>query len=185
MGGQDKSGKLIKHEHWSTAEQLAVIELRLSRRRIGPEERADGVVLLRLSSPQDRLSEAAELLTALLQHPDMAAEVKDRLSKVARNEITVIMDRLLDRARQEQEWGVPPILEACLVIADADPSQGSRLAAFLSDRPGTQIKPNIVPKIGDQPWAKQCSIWEGSAGGLSAPVKTAIKRRRDDGNVRV
>ena len=45
LGGQDKSGKLIKHEHWSTAEQLAVIDFRLNRRRIGPGERADGVVL--------------------------------------------------------------------------------------------------------------------------------------------
>ena len=45
LGGKDKSGKLIKHEHWSTAEQLAVIDFRLSRRRIGPGERADGVVL--------------------------------------------------------------------------------------------------------------------------------------------
>ena len=33
LGGQDKSGKMIKHEHWSTAEQLAVIDFRLSRRR--------------------------------------------------------------------------------------------------------------------------------------------------------
>jgi hypothetical protein len=44
LGGQQKSGKLIKHERWSTAEQLAVIDFRLSRRRIGPGERADGVV---------------------------------------------------------------------------------------------------------------------------------------------
>src|SRR5215472_13822234 len=44
LGGQEKSGKLVKHEHWSTAEQLAVIDFRLSRRRIGPGERADGVV---------------------------------------------------------------------------------------------------------------------------------------------
>jgi hypothetical protein len=40
LGGKDKSGKVIKHEHWSTAEQLAVIDFRLSRRRIGPGERA-------------------------------------------------------------------------------------------------------------------------------------------------
>jgi hypothetical protein len=45
LGSKRKSGKLIKHEHWSTAEQLAVIDLRLSRRRIGPGERADGVVM--------------------------------------------------------------------------------------------------------------------------------------------
>ena len=44
LGGKQKSGKLVKHEHWSTAEQLAVVDFRLSRRRIGPGERADGVV---------------------------------------------------------------------------------------------------------------------------------------------
>jgi hypothetical protein len=45
LGGQEKSGKLIKHEHWSTAEQLPVADFRMGRRRIGPSERADGVVV--------------------------------------------------------------------------------------------------------------------------------------------
>jgi predicted KAP-like P-loop ATPase len=139
-----------------------------------------------LITPQDRLSsEAAELLTALLEHPDMAASLKDRLSKVPKAEITVIMDRLLDRARQEQEWGVPPILEACLVAAEADPPQGSRLAAFLAERPPAQIKANIVPKIADQPWAKSVMDTWDKSGGVSTPVKAAIKQRRKDGNVRI
>jgi predicted KAP-like P-loop ATPase len=139
-----------------------------------------------LITPQDRLSsEAAELLNALLQHPDMAAGLKDRLSKLPRPEITVIMDRLLDRARQEQEWGVPPILEACLVAAEFDPPQGSRVAAFLAERPAAQIKPNIVPKIADQPWAKSVlDNWDTSIG-ISKPVRAAIKRQREDGNVSV
>jgi predicted KAP-like P-loop ATPase len=139
-----------------------------------------------LIMPQDRLSsEAAELLSALLEHPDMAASLKDRLSAVPRTEITVIMDRLLDRARQEQEWGVPPILEACLVVAHADPPQGSRLAAFLSERPAAQVKPNIVPKIADQPWAQSVMAkWEKSPE-VAGPVKAAIRRWRENGNVRV
>lgn len=139
-----------------------------------------------LISPQDRLSsEAAELLDALLQHPEMAASLKDRLLKLPRAEMTVVMDRLLGRARQEQEWGVPPILEACLAVTESDPTQGSRLAALLTDRPHTQIKPDIVPKIFDQPWAKTIlDTWE-KAGGISTPVKRAIKQRREDGNVRV
>ena len=138
-----------------------------------------------LITPEDRLSsESAELLTALLQHPDMAASLKDRLVRVSRAEITVIMDRLLDRARQEQEWGVPPILEACLVVSDADPPQGARLAAFLYERPAAQIQPNIVPKIGDKPWAR--SVLEGwDRLNVSRPVKAAIKRRREDGHVAV
>jgi len=75
-----------------------------------------------LITPEDRLSsEAAELLTALLEHPDMAAGLKDRLTRVSRAEITVVMDRLLDRAWQVQEWGVPPILEACLVVSKPTP----------------------------------------------------------------
>ena len=138
-----------------------------------------------LITPEDRLSsEANELLMALIQHPDMATSLKDRLVRVSRGEITVIMDRLLDRARQEQEWGVPPILEACLVVSEADPSQGSRLAAFLSERPPAQIRPSIVPKIGDQPWAAGVfSTWERAE--VSRSVKTAIKRRREDGNISV
>jgi len=139
-----------------------------------------------LISPQDRLSsEAAELLTALLRHPGMASDLKARLQKVPRTELNVIMDRLLERARQEEVWGVPDILEACLVVADADPPQGARLAAFLLDRPVAQIKPNIVPKISDLPWAAGVfNKWESTAG-LAQTVKKAIKARRDDGNVSV
>lgn len=138
-----------------------------------------------LITPEDRLSSgAAELLAALLEHPDMAAGLKARLRHVSRAEITVIMDRLLDRARQEQEWGVPPILEACLVVSEADPPQGARPAAFLKERPPAQIQPNIVPKIGDQPWAAGVfEAWDKAS--VSRPVKTAIKRRREDGNVPV
>jgi predicted KAP-like P-loop ATPase len=137
-----------------------------------------------LITPQDRLSsEGAELLTALLQTPDVASTLKGRLMKVPRAEITIIMDRLLDRAREEQEWGVPAILNACLVTAEADPPQGARLAAFLSDLPAGQIKASIVPKISDQPWADGVfEKWERT-GGISSPVKKAIKARRDDGNL--
>ncbi|HEV7334446.1 MAG TPA: P-loop NTPase fold protein [Bosea sp. (in: a-proteobacteria)] len=129
-----------------------------------------------LITPEDRLSsEAAELLSALLEHPDMAAGLKDRLSKIARQETTVMMDRLLDRARQVQSWGVPPILEACLAVTTADPVQGPRLAAFLGDRPPAQIEPNIVPKIGDQDWAKDVfRTWEKAD--VARPVKSAIKK---------
>jgi len=45
LGGMVKSGKLIRHRKWSTAEQLPVLDFRLSKRRIGPGERADGVVV--------------------------------------------------------------------------------------------------------------------------------------------
>lgn len=129
-----------------------------------------------LITPEDRLSsEALELLSALLENPDMAGGLTEKLSKIQRIELSIIMDKLLDRARQEQEWGAPPILDACLTVCGIDSSHGLRLSGFLAERPPAQIKANIVPKISDQPWAMDVfGIWEKS--GVSTPVKTAITR---------
>jgi predicted KAP-like P-loop ATPase len=139
-----------------------------------------------LITPEDRLSsEGAELLSAMLQQPEVAAELRERLVRLSRPETTIIMDRLLDRARQEQEWGTPPILDACLVLSAADPAQGRRLGGFLRERPPGQIKPGIVPRIGDQPWAQEVFDAWHAARGVSAPVKRAITLRGKNGNVRV
>ena len=45
LGGRVKSGKIIRRSHWSSADQLPVMDFRLSKRRLGPGERADGVAL--------------------------------------------------------------------------------------------------------------------------------------------
>jgi predicted KAP-like P-loop ATPase len=114
----------------------------------------------------------------------MASSLKDRLTQLPRPETTIIMDRVLERALQEQEWGTPPILDACLAIAAADPAQGNRLAAFLRERPAAQIKPGIVPRIGDQLWSGGVfSAWQKE--GVSQTVKAAITMRGKDGNVTV
>ena len=76
LGGQEKSGKVIKREHWSTAEQLAVIDFRLSRRRIGPGERADGVVLF------ERPPYKRSLETLFLQMAESGAVDKPALAPI-------------------------------------------------------------------------------------------------------
>ena len=76
LGGKAKSGKLVKHQHWSTAEQLAVIDFRLSRRRIGPGERADGVVLFE-RPPYKRSTE-----TLFLQMAESGAVDKPALAPI-------------------------------------------------------------------------------------------------------
>ena len=45
LGGKVKSGKIIRRSRWTTAEQLSVLNFRLSKRRLAPGERADGVVV--------------------------------------------------------------------------------------------------------------------------------------------
>lgn len=45
LGGRTTFGKLLRRTKWSTAEQLPVLDFRLSRRRLGLGERADGVVV--------------------------------------------------------------------------------------------------------------------------------------------
>lgn len=45
LGGTTTSGKLVHHRRWSTAEQLPIDDFRLNPRRLGPGERANGVVV--------------------------------------------------------------------------------------------------------------------------------------------
>ena len=45
LAGRTKPGKFISRSQWSTADQLPVLDSRLTRRRLGPGERADGLVV--------------------------------------------------------------------------------------------------------------------------------------------
>lgn len=45
LGGKIRRGEIFRHSQWTTSEELAVEDFRLSRRRLGPGERADGVVM--------------------------------------------------------------------------------------------------------------------------------------------
>lgn len=125
-------------------------------------------------NPEDNLSsDGVAILTGLLTSPQAASRMKKEIQALGRADLTIIMDRLLDRARQEERWGAPHILDSCLAVADVDPSQASRLAAFLQSRPPEQIQPNIVPKISDRLWSTEVfDTWRASP--VSQQVKNAI-----------
>lgn len=127
-------------------------------------------------TPQDRLSsEAAELLTGLLEHPEMADALQERLSKLPRPELSVVFDRVMEQARGIQEWGVPPILDACITLARIEASFGERLAAFLAERPTAQITPAIVAKLTAESWSKTLfPRWSQSD--VKPSVKAAITK---------
>lgn len=45
LGGKVRSGRVLRKSRWGTAEQFPIADYRFSRRRLGPGERADGVVI--------------------------------------------------------------------------------------------------------------------------------------------
>ena len=137
-----------------------------------------------LITSADRLSsEAAALLAALLESPEEAEALEDQLRALQRTEIAIIMERLLARARQEQAWGVPPIVQACISVANADETQGTTIAGFLIERPGGQIEPSIVPRIASYPWASDVlSHWKDSPD-VAGPVKKIIDSQGQNGNL--
>jgi hypothetical protein len=45
LGGKVRRGKIFRHSEWTASEELTVEDFRLSRRRVGPGGRADGVVM--------------------------------------------------------------------------------------------------------------------------------------------
>jgi predicted KAP-like P-loop ATPase len=137
-----------------------------------------------LITAADRLSSvAADLLSALLDSPEEAHAIAAELAELPPAEVTIMMDRVLARARQEQEWGVPPILEACLAVAALDPNQARSFAGFLMDRPGQQIRATIVPRIADFPWATQVLEHWVESTGVDGPTKRVIRGRMNGGNI--
>jgi hypothetical protein len=67
LGGRVKKGAIFRHLEWSNSEQLPVEDFRMSRRRIGPGERADGVLVF------ERPSFKQSNETLLLQMADSGA----------------------------------------------------------------------------------------------------------------
>ena len=128
-----------------------------------------------LLTADERLSsEGAELLAAMLSEPEESQALSERLKQLPRADADLMMGRLLDRARREQRWGTPPILDACLALAVAVPGEAQRLADFLADRPPEQLEPDIVPKIGDHSWAASVfARWLNTL--KDGSVKRAIK----------
>ena len=76
LGGKVKKGTIMRHSAWSNSEQLPVEEFRMSQRRIGPGERADGVLVFRRPS----FKQSNE--TLLLQMADSGAVDRPALAPI-------------------------------------------------------------------------------------------------------
>ena len=76
LGGKVKKGTIVRHSVWSNSEQLPVEDFRMSRRRIGPGERADGVLIFQRPS----FKQSNE--TLLLQMADSGAVDRPALAPI-------------------------------------------------------------------------------------------------------
>lgn len=127
-------------------------------------------------TPSDQLSsEAAKIMEALLgltrKCPDPLIE---KVRDLPGREISLVMDRLLTRARQEEVWGTPNVLFAILGVIDADDSQSKAFTTFMSRIPVSQLRADIIPVIGNYDWTKDIfDEWKNNAS-TPGPVKKAI-----------
>ncbi|MGB6875413.1 MAG: hypothetical protein WBD87_05210 [Candidatus Acidiferrales bacterium] len=95
LGGRITSGKVVRHEKWTTAEQLPVEDFRLNRRRLGIGERADGVVVFE-RPPYKQSSE-----TLLLQVAEAGAVDRPALAPIGFG-VSTAAEAANGRGSQEQ-----------------------------------------------------------------------------------
>ena len=120
-------------------------------------------------------SEAAELLEALLRVDGSTSSVlTEQLRTLSGREVTLITERLMVRARQEQEWGTPSVLWGLLTVIDADPEQAPAFARFLDSIPTQRLRADIVPVFDDRDWARAAlRKWEANSE-TPQPVRRAL-----------
>ncbi|MBX3722413.1 MAG: hypothetical protein KF713_11295 [Turneriella sp.] len=133
-----------------------------------------------LISPEDRLSsDGMEILAAFSANPGVADSFSQRVEALSRPDVQLIYDRLVEKARECAEWGVPPILTALIVLARVDTVVSDKLAIFLMDRPSSQIKPAIIARLKSEPWSKRIFEHWASNKDIKGPVKNAIQNLKD------
>ena len=128
-----------------------------------------------ISSVDQLSSEAAELLEGLMRlEDDTSPALADRLRSLSGREVTLIAERLMVRARQEQEWGTPPVLWGLLTIIEAAPEHAPEFARFLESIPTERLRAEIVPVFYDREWAQSAlKRWDANSD-TPQPVKGAL-----------
>lgn len=123
-------------------------------------------------------SEASGVLAALLALETNASSLlADQLRSLSGRELSLITARLMVRARQEQEWGTPPVLWALLTVIDADLQQAPAFARFLESIPRVLLQPDIVPVFDGREWAATALEKWSQDDETPLPVRRAMSAR--------
>ena len=129
-----------------------------------------------ISGPEELSAEAVDLLDALLSATQPSPPLANKVKELPYREASVIMDRILAKAKDETRWGIPPILNAALDVAGADTRLAAELSSFLNERPSSQLEPGIVPRLARQAWAPELfRLWSNRTD-LTAPMKKTLAK---------
>ena len=134
-------------------------------------------------TPSDQLSsEAAEVLEGLsILEERPSSLLKAQLRSLPGREVSLMTERLMSRARQEQEWGTPSVLWGLLTVIDADPEQAPPFARFLESIPKARLRAEIVPVLSDREWARPALDEWSKDRETPQPVKSAIVAMEKEG----
>lgn len=119
--------------------------------------------------------EALDALEALFAiKTQVSLPLLEKIKVLSPREQVLVSDRVLQRARQTQDWGTPPILFACLTLAEASADLANRFAGFLRSVPPSRITAALIPILSDKPWAKPLLKYWRDHAETPGPVKKAI-----------
>ena len=128
-----------------------------------------------ISRADELSSDALETLELLLRLTSPSPAVADRARALSNQEISRVADKVLVRARQEDSWGVPAILNAMAVLASVSPAALGSIVAFMSELPPGQIKANLVARLSTTDWGRQVLTALLTKPGISTQVRKAIE----------
>ena len=128
-----------------------------------------------ITSSDQLSSEASGILEALLAlEGRSSALLGDQLRTLTGREVALIAERLMVRARQEQEWGTPQVLWALLTVIEVDEQHAPGFARFLESIPRALLQADIVPVLCEHEWASVALKKWGLEDETPEPVRRAI-----------
>jgi len=120
--------------------------------------------------------EASEILEALLAlEGSESSQLADQIRSLPGREVTQMVERLMARARQEQEWGTPSVLWALLTVIAADNEQAQPFTRFLERIPREFLQPDIVPVFYGREWASTALEAWRLDDDTPTPVRAALR----------
>ena len=129
-----------------------------------------------ITSSDQLSSEASGILEALLAlEGSPSTLLDDQLRTLTGREVTMIVERLMVRARQEQDWGTPQVLWALLTVILADEQHAPTFARFLESIPRVLLQADIVPVLYEHEWASDALNKWSLDEDTPQPVRRAIK----------